>query len=249
MEHDLAEAHQRLDYCDAESADLTIKISAFFQNSFEIRFQRSFETKVLHGDFETHIQARITSPVPIEIRAKVGNIINEARSVLDHLANVLAERNGFPNSRRTYFPVSETIEKFREDGKKKIAKLRQEDQDLIVELQPMGEKRPLIYGFHEFDIIRKHIRLGVQVPALDGFGVSSPDGGNIIIDYLKPIRPAPKLGLEWNTIYRFRALTRVRLTPNVQLTFISPVQISGQSVTSALPALVREVRQIVTMFD
>jgi hypothetical protein len=242
MVEDLAEAFERLDNCTADLRSLELTMREYLQKNFDIAADKVED--------EAIIRVRLLSPVPVGIRTKVGGIANEARSILDHLAVVLAARNGYPESRSTYFPISETESNFRKDGRSKIKLLSDHDQGLIADLQPIGQKTPLLFGFHEFDIMRKHRRLAVHPGGVDGYGISSPDGGPISIDYILPIFPqVTEIGLDWVPVSRIKARSKISLSPNPTLVFADPPHLKGKPVDLALASLIREVRKIVELFD
>lgn len=239
MVHDLDEAHARLQQCYVEVDALASLIANYLEQSFEIR--------AVWADYETDIQARLLNPVPIEIRTKIGSIVNEVRSVLDHLVSILAERNGFSDSKKSYFPMSESAAKFRDNGRRQIADLSQDDQDLLAGLQPIGVNNPILYGFHEFDIVRKHRRLSVHVTDVDGFGIT-PLEENLEITFLRPVVPSPTVGVFWSSIYKLRTRNRVRLIPNKEVRFTGPRQLAGTDVIKGIRGFISSARDIVGMF-
>lgn len=241
MADDLSEAHERLDYCRTEIRALNQLRRDYLSSQIEYRANPISGTV-----FEA--QARLKMPIPIAIRSKIGFVVNEARSVLDHLANVLAARNGVHNSKTTYFPVSQTAEKFRDNGRKQIAALAAADQKTIEDMQPLGVTKPILWAFHEFDIARKHRKLGVQTAGFDGTGMI-PKGNSLRLGYIRKVHPPPMLDQTWQTIFTVETFDPVRLVPNARLVFTEPEPLNGLEIGEGLDMLVSEVEYVVTEFD
>ena len=107
---------------------------------------------------------RIVGIKPLDpmINAEAGAIIHSIRSSLDLLACALAARNGFPESRDTYFPIWRTEADFlnpQSQVLKKIKRLSQIDQVIIKGLRPYPGGNKLLCAFHDLDLTRKHRRL------------------------------------------------------------------------------------------
>src|SRR4029077_417004 len=104
----------------------------------------------------------IPTDLPVIISVDAGVIVNSIRSSLDILAVVLAARNGFPNSKDTYFPICGSVNEFvdpRDGGLKKIQRLSAQDRAIIERLAPYQGGNDMLYALHQMDITRKHRRL------------------------------------------------------------------------------------------
>jgi hypothetical protein len=100
--------------------------------------------------------------IPSVINVEAGVIINCIRSSLDILAVALAARNGFPNSKDTYFPICGSVNDFvdpLDGGLKKIKRLSDRDRTIIERLAPYQGGNDMLYALHQMDITRKHRKL------------------------------------------------------------------------------------------
>lgn len=240
MDERFQEIFQRLDQCTKDTKQLKRLGDAFLDRAMDI----CVET----GRDYTKIKARKKEDIPIEIHTKTGTIINEARACLDSCVNALADRNGYHDSKISAFPMSEDANRFRDNGRRQISELPAADQTKISNLQPIGDTNPKLFAFHQYDVSRKHRRLGVHVPATDGFGVtphSKSRTGTISNDFLRPVIPIPEIQKEWTHIYNLKTKTGVRLKPNWQIVFCSPDQINGVEIIKGLTMLIADVCSIV----
>jgi hypothetical protein len=101
-------------------------------------------------------------PLDPVINAEAGAIIHSIRSSLDLLACTLAARNGFLESRGTYFPIWKTEADFLDPKSRvleKIKRLSEIDQVIIKGLRPYPGGNKLLCAFHDLDLTRKHRRL------------------------------------------------------------------------------------------
>lgn len=101
-------------------------------------------------------------PLPLIINAEAGAIVNSIRSSLDILAVALAARNGFVDSKDTYFPICGSVNDFIDPlngGLKKINRLSAQDRATIEHLRPYHGGNDMLYALHQMDIMRKHRKL------------------------------------------------------------------------------------------
>jgi len=85
------------------------------------------------------------NPVSAIINAEIGSIINSIRTSLDLLASVLAAQNGYPGSRKTYFPICKSLADFqntKSGGMAKIKRLSAADQATIACLSDLVDDPP-----------------------------------------------------------------------------------------------------------
>src|SRR5690606_30122742 len=77
---------------------------------------------------------QMVKQIPPEFRIEAGTILHELRAALDHLACVLAIRNG-KSAKDTYFPISRSLAVFEDDGiKRKLRNLSDADKKVIAAL-------------------------------------------------------------------------------------------------------------------
>lgn len=235
MADDLAEICERLDFCDAELKILDNEIQTFLEAAVGLR----------RVDHLKHfaIQMRVTQPLPVAIRSRLGTIIHEARSCLDSLACVLANRNE-NDSKGVYFPISKTLAIFEEDGRKKIKKLSESDQKSIADLRPYGGGDDFLFGMHEFDRTRKHQRLGLSYPGFGGMSAFTAGRFHLI-----EMGGAPRLTAEWQTIGTF-SLDSVFSAQFIAVpSFEDPAQLKGRGILKGARAFISQAREIVRKFQ
>lgn len=131
---------------------------------------------------------KITNPLDPIVSAAAGAILHSIRSSLDLLACALAARNGWQESKSTYFPIWKTKADFldpKSDVLKKIKRLSQVDQDIIKNLRPYPRGNELLCSLHDLDLTRKHRRLLKTFVFPGGLRlIGFPDGGPIWIHEL-----------------------------------------------------------------
>jgi hypothetical protein len=178
MRDDLLEARAAVDWARAQVEVTQRRIEAWRESSpygLLIDFDSEKGKKVIKY---------IPTDLPVIINVEAGVIVNSIRSSLDILAVVLAARNGFPNSKDTYFPICGSVNEFldpRNGGLKKIKRLSTQDRAIIKRLKPYQGGDDMLYALHQMDIMRKHRKLLVAHCDL-GFSL----GGHCI----KPIWPS-----------------------------------------------------------
>lgn len=112
---------------------------------------------------------RSTKTVPTRIRSRAGTIVNETRVILDNLASALAARNGYTGSSTVYFPISADKKTFESDGKGKMRRLSQADQNAISNLKPYAGGNDWLCALHRVDVQRKHLKLAQKLLHVGGF--------------------------------------------------------------------------------
>jgi len=109
----------------------------------------------------TLIRLRIDRNMPLLLwGVRIGTIVHQLRSSLDHLVYQLARINGCSTPKKTEFPIYHAAQKFEADGRRKIQLLAPAAQTIIEALQPyhrgnLFESDPL-YQLHQLDLIDKH---------------------------------------------------------------------------------------------
>jgi hypothetical protein len=122
-------------------------------------------------------------PVPDDIKLVVGDAIHNLRSSLDHLAWQLVEANGGTPSRKTYFPISESYEKYINSVSNGVLEGMSVDaQKLIGDCQRHASKNDTLWVIHELDRIDKHRLLITVVSTMDKWGVDVMKGQTMWFD-------------------------------------------------------------------
>ncbi|RVB72128.1 MULTISPECIES: hypothetical protein [unclassified Mesorhizobium] len=84
------------------------------------------------------VVVREKTPPPAELALLVGDTIHNARAALDHLAVAMAIRNGANavGVKETYFPITESDQRFKTSGLDKIKHLSPADRQQIAASKP-----------------------------------------------------------------------------------------------------------------
>jgi hypothetical protein len=87
----------------------------------------------------------------------LGDVIHNARSSLDLLANILLADAGGTPTKRTYFPFVENSEKLPERlAQTGLDALSPHSLSILKSHPPAHDKNPLLYACHHLDIVDKH---------------------------------------------------------------------------------------------
>lgn len=234
MSSDLSEIIERLNYCKAELATAKAGVQAFFNSHLEI-------DEIVTPAFKT-IRLRITSDLPPDVVIRTGSIVHEARASLDALACCLATRNG-NTTKSVYFPISKNGAVFALDGMSKIKKLSAADQQTIVALKPYGGGDDLLFGFHEFDRTRKHVRLNAAISRMRGLQIRRPSNFNII-----RTAPITTLTNDWQPLCVVSLDTDAELEFPTQVEFAEPEQLKGSEIIEGVGKFISRVGEIVNLF-
>jgi hypothetical protein len=162
MRDDLLEARAAVDWAKAQVKVTQRRIEAWRESSpYGLRIDSEKGKKIIKY---------IPTDLPVIINVEAGVIVNSIRSSLDILAVALAARNGFPNSKDTYFPICGSVNEFIDplsEGLEKIKRLSPQDRATIERLMPYDGGDDMLYALHQMDITRKHRRLLVVHSDLD----------------------------------------------------------------------------------
>jgi hypothetical protein len=99
------------------------------------------------------------NPIPATIVMIAGDVLNNLRSTLDHLAQqlYLVGSGGSTFRDQTSFPIAETPKKFKSVLRGKVEGTRQDAIDAIRALEPYtGGKGADLWTFHRLNNIDKH---------------------------------------------------------------------------------------------
>jgi hypothetical protein len=203
------------------------------------------------GYIEYVIRTHDVQPVPVEIPLTVGDVIHNARCVLDHLAYHLAET---PNN-RTYFPIH--MKATDKDGHRIIPTINggisKQIEDVLDSVQPYGTgvTDHLLGLLHQLDITDKHKLLLSTVSTFEGSAhdIREIEHGDATITYF------------WGTLQDGKAIARItfkepregfrpqfRITPCLALTSPDLGSEEGGNVVNLLWRILQHVAQTVNMF-
>jgi hypothetical protein len=157
----LALVRLKIERADEHIADLQAKIRSFFDsNPYKIATKRDPNTRQLIYYVDS------VEPVPVAFTTITGDILNNLRSALDHLAQqlYLVGTGGTKGYRdQTSFLIAESAKKFKAGLLGKVEGMRQDAIDAICALEPYkGGKGADLWAFHRLNNIDKH-RLIVTV--------------------------------------------------------------------------------------
>ena len=237
MANDLTEIGERIQFCRNEITILAAEIDVYSARGVEFRQED-------HGDMRM-LYARLLEAVPTHIRARSGTIANELRSCLDALACQLAIRNK-QTTKNVYFPISQSHSIFNSDGLRKIRKLSKADQTTIISLKPYPPDRPILFGLHELDRNRKHIKLGSWVGQASANPFAMGRVGFARIKCSTSVFPLNKVGEE--VLVATAIAITGRLEGTFTVGFLEPEEAAGMPVVEQLRAFASEVEGIVSKF-
>jgi hypothetical protein len=112
-------------------------------------------------------------PFPLTFSAWAGAVLNSLRSSLDLLAAALAHRNGERTNRSRHFPIFDSLHDMIDplrgiDSAERKQWLSDSERAAIKSLKPYKGGDRFIWSLHELDIVRKHERLLISRPVVNG---------------------------------------------------------------------------------
>jgi len=152
-------------------ADLDVAIRAFCESKpYTIATKPHPIAEIQH----TTLYVSRVEPVPEDIGLIAGDVIHNLRSSLDHLAWQLIEANGGTPGKGTYFPISESAEKYAAAIKRGVVDgMSVGAQKLIADSQRHASGDNTLWFIHELDIVDKHRLLITAVSSMDSWGVEA----------------------------------------------------------------------------
>jgi hypothetical protein len=214
----------------------------------------------LRDTFDLYIVQK--SPVPVLIKSRVGTITNELRACLDALAVYLAIRNG-RNEKDVYFPISKSKEIFETDGRKKIKKLSEVDQNTIAQLNPYRGGHQWLWPLHEIDRKRKHIRLsaftGTSTKVVLGDNAHLISGnakvwiqcsnyGGVYIDDME-VNTGRINDKETEQVFAIGVPKGLKVQAEYALGFLEPEELHNQSMIGVLTKFAKAVHETIELFN
>jgi hypothetical protein len=94
---------------------------------------------------------------PNSLATIVGDVVQNLRAALDHLAFVLFETSPNFNPKKSFFPIAENATKYKSESLGKIKGFRQDVIDAISAIEPYGGGRgELLWKLHSLSVTDKH---------------------------------------------------------------------------------------------
>jgi len=121
-------------------------------------------------------KVRYNQPFPKMLEIEISSFIYQCRKCLDQLAVALAIENGAITTKRTYFPICETLDKFNAHGRGKIKKLASTHQTIIEKNQPFNTDNQSLVFLHQLNLVDKHNRPIITSGLIGNVGVGNGGG-------------------------------------------------------------------------
>ena len=257
----ISELKSRIDYIYNELSTLDFHLKEYENKSLRLE-----ESRRCDGMYDVYLI--MGRDIPIGIKSKTGMIANELRACLDSLAVNLAIKNG-RSGRDVYFPISRTEQAFLDEGIKKIRTLSDIDKQKIIEIKPYGGENDLLFGLHELDRTRKHIRISVlsaqndTIMAAGGF-INARNGAIIKLKNIAISGPNGEASIFFDaTLYSGQKVSnstkRVKIAEGLfvktqlnirsQIVFDEPKQFDGKPIVPTLRSCADRILEIVSSFE
>lgn len=191
------------------------------------------------------VKVALREPLPREVNAEAGAIINMIRSSLDILVVALAERNGSVRPKDVYFPVASSVGEFLDTihgAIKKIHRLSDADKLTIQNLKPYGGGDERLWSLHQLDILRKHQRLIGVTAKPRSFGFFGTAGKTPEFLYSGELKDGAPL-------VRYPAGTRAQTDIRLEVTFSETAFANGRPVTATLREFAELTNGVIRLFD
>jgi hypothetical protein len=134
-----------------------------FRNTDPYGFRTEDDPQTGDKIYRIHIR----SDTPLGFSLIVGDAIHNLRSALDHLAWQLVEVNGKTPSKGTYFPISETLTKYKSSKGAKIQGMSAGAKNLLDSIKPYQGGNDDLWILNELDNFDKHRLLFVTAFGLN----------------------------------------------------------------------------------
>jgi hypothetical protein len=201
--------------------------------------------------------------LPVEIQTITGDVIQNLRSALDHIAySLFVGAGGSPTSgSHIYFPIAESEIKFKEPNtQKKMKGLTKTAINAVIAVKPYKEGNIKLWQLHELNIRDKHRLLLTAGSSFKGVDVASqmselisvgnPGMGNIFgpiflepADNLFPLKQGDELFSDLPD-----AIPNPKINFNVQLVLNESGIVEGKALMPFLRELINEVEVILNTF-
>jgi hypothetical protein len=189
---------------------------------------------------------RIRRRMPPRLAVIVGDVVHNLRSSLDHLAWQLVLANHEVPTRRTAFPISDTVAEFESRGLRKIQGVGHEAACLIKGLKPFKGGNDALWSLHQLNIIDKH-RLLVTIDLVrQGMRM-----GGVELVFQPFVRLPLKSGAELARGPEIRVIDDgVEMKPEfvLDIAFGEPEIVKGNSLVPTLEKLADSVQAVIKKF-
>lgn len=213
------------------------------------------------GSGDLVYRVRVSTPVPDDFGAMIGDVIHNARAALDLLIWQAVEANGGTPGKSTCFPFAKDEPSYQKTRGNALAGASADVFTLVDGLKPYGEGNAQLWRLHNLDILDKH-RVLVPVGAAHR---------NVILTYKPPLMEGMPGGIEFPSlalrpadrlfplqdmveVYRVHGAARADLClgePDFtfEVAFGDGQFVDGEEVFAVLDTLVREVERVVDLFE
>lgn len=164
MSHPLDECRVNIGRADDNIAELKTEIDSYLNsNPYAIDWENDAQAR------KFVCKARIIRSHSLKWRVRVGEIVHDLRSALDHLAWQLVILNGETPDTKTEFPVFWDAAKYKSESPRKVRRMSQAARAHIERLQPYNAaarfEDHVLYVVHQLNLADKHRLLNVVASA------------------------------------------------------------------------------------
>lgn len=150
-EHRTLSARLKVERAKQNIRDLQGEIHTFLSgNPYSIGTKRNPDT----GQLVYYVARTIETPAGLA--PLCGDVLNNLRSALDHLAGNLVDANGGNTARRIYFPISDSAQAYPATKARCIQGISQEANDAIDALHPYRGGNDAFWKIQQLNNIDKH---------------------------------------------------------------------------------------------
>lgn len=172
-------ARQRLARADLHLADLADRIEAFFERD---DCYKGLIKPFGDGQRETRV-IRFTERLPVVWRVLACEVIEHARSALDHAAFATAALSGRPGAKSAHFPIAETPADLENGIKGRCKDIPSDIHTLFRSLKPYQGGNDLLWTLNNLCNASKHKLLPLIVGTAGRIRLQGPGGRRGIIPY------------------------------------------------------------------
>ena len=167
------DTNQKLEHAKQILLTLKSEIDSFLSSRpYRVGNMRDDDTRLIY--IATHVEE-----VPKSIPLLTGDIIQNLRSALDHIAYALYKLNSTGTGRHVYFPISENEARYNEQKERWTDGMSQEVKDLFDTVRPYGGGNDILWHIHALNNIDKHRNLITSGAALAGVDIGAHMMGNM----------------------------------------------------------------------
>ena len=235
---DLRSAFLKVNRANKHIDDLGLERSAFLDGK-EYFGVPKFDPETNRTQF---VLERVPA-IPDSIKLIVGDVAHNLRTALDHLASALVRSVGI-EPKGVYFPIAETIDKYKAESGGKTKGMPQQGKDLIDRFSPYGGGNHLLWGLHKLDIIDKHRLLLTTTTKTGGWSVTlGPTPGPYNFAFLSDLKAGDVIGdVEGN----HESDKKMGVTPDIALG--EPEVFAGEAIFPTVTILANYVNWILLEF-